>query len=279
MVDADLNAVAFNERFLELLDFSPGMFKPSDPYAKFIRYNAERGEYGPGDIEELVRSRVELTRKFEPHRLERTRPDGVTIEIRGNPVATGGFVTTYTDITARRQAEASMVSFFEPAPIPMALTRRSNGEIIMINRRGAELSGATVEELIGRHTSTSFVNPRDAKRLVEEARATGRIEDFEAPIRTRNGREIQVLAAGQVIDYEGAPALLVGYYDITERKQTEGAMISVFESAPIPMVLTRGRSGEVLRINQRAAELQNVTVEEAVVSSESPPRQRSGLRV
>ena len=50
------------------------MFEPGDPYEKFIRFNAERREYGPGDVEEQVRTRVELARKFEPHRFERTGP-------------------------------------------------------------------------------------------------------------------------------------------------------------------------------------------------------------
>ena len=99
MVDASLRGVAFNQRFLDLLDFPPDLFSLGDPFEKFVRYNAQRGEYGEGDIEELVRERVELARRFEPHRMRRTRPDGTVLEIRGNPIPGGGFVTTYTDVT------------------------------------------------------------------------------------------------------------------------------------------------------------------------------------
>ncbi|MCH7795974.1 MAG: PAS-domain containing protein, partial [Proteobacteria bacterium] len=108
VADADLNMVAFNPLFLELLDFPPDLFEIGDPFEKFIRYNAERGEYGPGDPDEQVRDRVELARRFEPHCLERTRPDGRAIEIRGNPLPNGGFVTTYTDITERKAAEEAL---------------------------------------------------------------------------------------------------------------------------------------------------------------------------
>ncbi|MCH8999353.1 MAG: PAS-domain containing protein, partial [Proteobacteria bacterium] len=108
VTDADLNIVAFNPLFLELLDFPPDLFEIGDPFEKFIRYNAERGEYGPGDLDEQVRDRIELAKRFEAHCLERTRPDGGAIEIRGNPLPNGGFVTTYTDITERKRAETAL---------------------------------------------------------------------------------------------------------------------------------------------------------------------------
>ncbi|MEM1048169.1 MAG: PAS-domain containing protein [Pseudomonadota bacterium] len=108
VMDADLNCVASNARFLELLQFPPEFSVPGTPFESFIRYNAERGEYGEGDIETLVRDRVELARQFLPHCFERTRPDGSIIEVRGNPADGGGFVTTYTDITERRRAEEAL---------------------------------------------------------------------------------------------------------------------------------------------------------------------------
>ena len=75
-----------------------------------LRFNAERGDYGPGDVDEQVRERLDLARKFEAHQFERERPDGTVVEIRGRPVTGGGFVTvtTYTDITDRKRAEQEL---------------------------------------------------------------------------------------------------------------------------------------------------------------------------
>ena len=109
MIDQNLNAVAFNQQFLDLLEFPPELSKPGTPFADFIRYNAERGEYGDGDIDELVNERVELAFKFQAHRFERTRPDGSIMEIVGKPVPGGGIVTTYTDITERKKAEEALL--------------------------------------------------------------------------------------------------------------------------------------------------------------------------
>ncbi len=75
------------------------------PFEAFMRYNAERGEYGAGEVEELVRFRVERARRFEAHYFERVRPGGQILAVRGQPVPGRGFVTLYTDITAQRRFE------------------------------------------------------------------------------------------------------------------------------------------------------------------------------
>jgi PAS domain S-box-containing protein len=117
LVDDELNAVVHNRRFFELLEFPPARFGPNTRFEDFIRYNAERGEYGPGDVEEQVRERVELAKRFEAHRFERVRPGGTVVEIRGNPTPGGGFVTTYADITARKRAEKALQEAKEEAEL------------------------------------------------------------------------------------------------------------------------------------------------------------------
>ena len=109
MIDRDLRIMAFNWKFLELLEMPAGLFAHRPSLEDALRYNAQRGEYGPGDPDEQVRSRLELARKFEAHYFERTRPNGTVIAVRGQPLPGGaGFVTTYTDITEQKRAEAEL---------------------------------------------------------------------------------------------------------------------------------------------------------------------------
>ncbi len=105
MVDKNLNLVIANDRFRELLGFDKNQMPRGAPLEKAFRINAERGEYGPGDVEEQVNERLAVVRKFEPHEFTRTRPDGTVLEIRGLPIPGGGFVTTYADVTRRVRAE------------------------------------------------------------------------------------------------------------------------------------------------------------------------------
>ena len=108
--DADLQLVAANSEFRRLLGFPEALFaSPTTHFEDVIRFSAEHGEYGPGDVEAQVQAIVERARHpAAPHQFERVRPDGTPLEIRGGPMPGGGFVTTYTDISARRRAEAEV---------------------------------------------------------------------------------------------------------------------------------------------------------------------------
>ena len=108
MFDADLKLMVHNRKYLELLDIPAERFKAGDNLEDLFRYKAECSEYGPGNVEKQVQERVELAKRFEPHAFERTRPDGTVIEIRGNPLPNGGFVSTHTDITERKRAEVQL---------------------------------------------------------------------------------------------------------------------------------------------------------------------------
>jgi signal transduction histidine kinase/CheY-like chemotaxis protein len=106
--DRDLKLVAWNRAYLKLLDFPESMGYVGAPFESFIDYNAQRGDYGPGNAAALVAERVAAARAFRAHEIERTRPNGQVLRIRGEPVPGHGFVTLYSDVTAERQAEATI---------------------------------------------------------------------------------------------------------------------------------------------------------------------------
>ncbi len=105
VIDSSLNIVAWNKAFLRLLDFPENMAFVGATFESFIRFNAERGEYGPGDVDELVTERMRLARSFTAHYTERDRPGGQILAVRGEPLPHNGFVTLYTDVTASRRFE------------------------------------------------------------------------------------------------------------------------------------------------------------------------------
>ncbi len=109
MFDEAQCLVAWNRKFQDILDLPDGILAQHLTFSDYIRYLAERGEYGRDtDAAEQVRR---LTANLGQHRvLERTRPDGRVIEIRNNPVDGGGFVVIYADITERKRNEAEIAA-------------------------------------------------------------------------------------------------------------------------------------------------------------------------
>ena len=98
--------VAWNNQYLKLFGYPKDLVYVGCPIADLIRYNAERGECGPGSVEEHVRKRLHWMKVGSAHEFERIRKDGRVIQMRGNPISGGGFVTTFADITAFRANEA-----------------------------------------------------------------------------------------------------------------------------------------------------------------------------
>ena len=105
LIDEKLQIVAWNQPFLDLLDFPPAMAYVGAPFENFMRFNAERGEYGEGKVEDLIRERMNMARAFTPHDFERTRPNGTVLRVYGVPVPGHGFVTLYSDITELRRQQ------------------------------------------------------------------------------------------------------------------------------------------------------------------------------
>jgi len=108
VIDGDLRLVTWNSRYLALFNYPPGLVRTGRHIAELIRYNAERGECGPGEVEDLVQRRLHHLRRGQPHRFERHRTDGKVIYMTGNPIPGGGFVTTFNDITAFKEKQAEL---------------------------------------------------------------------------------------------------------------------------------------------------------------------------
>lgn len=95
----DLVLQLANPAFYSLLDLPADRFPVGSTFEDIIRFNAERGDYGKGNVEELVSERVHLARMFQAHSIRRVKTDGTVLQIKGWPLESGGFVTSHLDIT------------------------------------------------------------------------------------------------------------------------------------------------------------------------------------
>ena len=109
VVDAQMRMVAWNRRYLEMFDYPAGLVYVGVPVADLIRWNADHGECGPGEADDHVARRLAHLRAGTPHVFERVRPDGTVLEMRGRALPGGGYVTSYSDVTAYKHAERALL--------------------------------------------------------------------------------------------------------------------------------------------------------------------------
>jgi len=107
--DENLNIVFCNDRFRELYIVPQELLQPGRPYAAFLRYLAENGYYGEGDVDAMVARRVESLRNPSGKSFEDHAPDGRWFRILRRRVASGGTVTVMTDVTEQKAAERDLL--------------------------------------------------------------------------------------------------------------------------------------------------------------------------
>ena len=105
--DKHLRLVAWNERFVELLELPDWLVRPGASFQDYLRYRSARGDFGD-DGETAIAIRMQHVREREPAKREQMLPNGTVLEMRRDPMPGGGFVTTYTDITDRQIAAVQL---------------------------------------------------------------------------------------------------------------------------------------------------------------------------
>src|SRR6267154_2743455 len=160
LFDRDRQMVAWNEQFPALVGLSDEFLKSRRDFPDFVRFLAEKGDYGTVDIDAAVRERVASF--GERYVGERTRSDGTSLEILRNPIPGGGSINMYTDVTERKrsqalveQARARLADAIESISDGFALWDQDD-RLVMFNARSQEILnlpdlfivGARFEDLI-----------------------------------------------------------------------------------------------------------------------------------
>ena len=145
VIDAELRLTAWNRRYVEIFGYPAELVRVGRPIEDLLRYNARRGLLGSGNVEDAVQRRLEHLRAARPHTFEREWADGTVLEIRGNPLPGGGFVTSYADITAYRNAARELRT------LAVSLERR-------VEARTRDLEAARREAERANQSKTRFVS-------------------------------------------------------------------------------------------------------------------------
>ena len=103
VVDLGMRLVGWNRRYVELMQYPEGALYIGKPIVELIQLNAKRGLID--DHKSGIQKRLTRLRGGEKYRYEREWLGNKVLEIQGNPLPGGGYVTTFTDITHFKDIE------------------------------------------------------------------------------------------------------------------------------------------------------------------------------
>lgn len=162
MIGPDQRAEVYNQRALDLLDLPEALMARRPASSEVFDYQTAQGEFSglAADARNLI---VRPILSETPACYERTRPNGIVLEIRTTPLPDGGAVRTYTDVTERRKAiedmNASVAfanSLINSSPDCIKLLDL-DGRITFISDLGRELFEIhDFESIRGRHFAELF---------------------------------------------------------------------------------------------------------------------------
>jgi len=254
--DENLRLRLWNAAFVSLLELPPEAVHEGAEFPDLARIAAERGEYGPGDPEEHVARLVATALRFEPHRLERKRRSGRTHLIHGQPLflagRIAGFVTTYTDISESKAAEAALrrqhdlldsvvanfpggLSLFDEE-LRLAIHNAQFRSLLEFPDELFAEANPPFERFIAYNAARGEYGPGDPEVLAREIVA--RAEERKPHLFER------VRPNGLALEVRGTPlpngSFVTVYTDISERKRAEARLQLadlVFDNSPTAIVI------------------------------------------
>jgi PAS domain S-box-containing protein len=233
VVDQQMRLVAWNRPYVEMFDYPEGLICVGRPIEEVFRYNAIKGEYGPGDIDTQVRRRIAVLKSGKPHSYERFRPDGTVLDVRGNPMPNGGYVNTYMDITehkeieeALRESEQNIRIYTDNVPVLIAYLDPDR-RYLFVNKAYARTFGLDRNNISGTPCYKVMPESEYEQRApyIREALA-GKRQKFETLLPTSDGsvRYADVTYIPHVGEYGDVLGYFTLYQDITERRLAEQAL-------------------------------------------------------
>jgi PAS domain S-box-containing protein len=233
VMGADGRISQFNRRALDLLELPLELMEHHPHIEEVSQFQATAGDFALPDngVLNLSQSRGFLS---EPRVYERTRRSGTVLEVRTVPLPDGAAVRTYTDITARRRAEAELRT---SEGRYRALVDASATIVWRATRDGHMTDGWGWQEFTGQAPDayqgygwSETIHFEDSERinsLWTEAVRTGQPCAMEFRILHVDGEYRWVLARGVPLhDANGAVQEWVGTLtDIHEQKESEARLI------------------------------------------------------
>ncbi len=171
LFDVDLRLTFWNRRLRQLLDLPPEFGQVGTSLRNILRHLAHAGMFGPGDAETIADRRIQALVAELKLSVDRHPVSGLTIQFEPQSLADGGLAITFTDLTARIEAEAELNR--AKATLEKRVMERT-AELTRVNEALESANAAAEEANIGKTrfiaaAGHDLLQPLNAARLYATA--------------------------------------------------------------------------------------------------------------
>ena len=135
------------------------------------------------------------------------------------------------DVTVRRRNEELLRKneerfrqMVETMPIPLTLTRISDGTYLYVNHLASDHVGLPQSAMIGKQAISFYADPRVRQIVLDAIHQNGSIHNFETQLKRIDGSTFWALFSASVATMNDEQVILSGVIDISERKKIEEAL-------------------------------------------------------
>ena len=143
---------------------------------------------------------------------------------------TDGLSVFFMDISERKRAELELRRseenfrrLFDQSPLPLVISSKSNGKIVLINQAYTSVLGYTQQEAVGLNASQMnvYTRPEERQQLLEKLARQGRLANQEIAGRIRSGEVRQFMSNVEPVEFDGQACFLTTMLDITDLRRAE----------------------------------------------------------
>ncbi|MEH1884213.1 PAS domain S-box protein [Nostoc sp.] len=166
-------------------------------------------------------------------------------------------ITKYKRIERTLQeSEARFRVISEAIPIPLIISRLSDGLILYANSELMQTFRFSSEDLVNRKNLDLYHNSVDLEAMLEALNQNDSLQDYELKLKRADGTDFWAIASLQYLIFNSETAILTVFYDITNRKNVETKLQEqneflrkIFESIPL-MIALIDANGKLQWVNQ-----------------------------
>jgi PAS domain S-box-containing protein len=147
------------------------------------------------------------------------------VDGRANPV---GMIAINRNITDRKRAEEALresekrlAHIVDAIPVPLVITRESDGRILHTNRQYGKALGVPAEDLLGATSIGYYADTNGRETMLEKLSRDGKVEGYQLHATRGDGAPLWAMVSAQPLPFMDEPAILIVFQDITERMQVQ----------------------------------------------------------